>query len=196
MHKLLTFISCLWYFFVGKIISYFVYDKKYLKGRWFKGKYKSFGSIGWRWVVKDTFYNFFHGNGLRSKYPIGKNCYVVNSENILFDPNDLNNFHGFGNYYQAIGKIVIGRGTYIAPNVGLITSNHDLHDLDNHLEPQDIIIGKKCWIGMNSTILPGVVLGDSTIVGAGSVVTKSFEEGNCVIAGNPAQLIRSINKES
>ena len=39
---------------------------------------------------------------------------------------------------------------------------------------------------MNSVILPGVVLGDRTIVGAGSVVTKSFSQGNCVVAGNPA----------
>ena len=45
---------------------------------------------------------------------------------------------------------------------------------------------------MNSMILPGVVLGDRTIVGAGSVVTKYFPEGNCVIAGNPAKVIKVI----
>lgn len=43
---------------------------------------------------------------------------------------------------------------------------------------------------MNSVILPGVVLGNNTIVGAGSIVTKSFIEGNCIIAGNPAIKIK------
>ena len=45
---------------------------------------------------------------------------------------------------------------------------------------------------MNSIILPGVKLGDKTIVGAGSIVTKSFEEGNCVIVGNPAKIIKKL----
>ena len=56
-----------------------------------------------------------------------------------------------------------------------------------------VIIGDKTWIGMNSLILPGVVLGPNTVVGGGSVVTKSFPDGHCVIAGNPAKLIKNIN---
>jgi len=46
---------------------------------------------------------------------------------------------------------------------------------------------------MNAVILPGVVLGDFTIVGAGAIVTKSFPEGYCVIAGNPAKVIRQLD---
>jgi acetyltransferase-like isoleucine patch superfamily enzyme len=49
---------------------------------------------------------------------------------------------------------------------------------------------------MNAVILPGVTLGDHTIVGAGSVVTKSFENGNCVIAGNPAKIIKNLEGAS
>lgn len=86
-------------------------------------------------------------------------------------------------------------GSYIAPNVGIITSNHDLYDLDKRMPAQNVKIGKKCWIGMNSMILPGVELGEHTIVGAGSVVTKSFKKGNCVIAGNPARKIRDLSRE-
>lgn len=90
------------------------------------------------------------------------------------------------------GVISIGSGTYIAQNVGLITENHDINNLDNHLKSQNISIGRNCWIGMNSVILPGVVLGDKTIVGAGAVVTSSFPKGHIVIAGVPARVIKEL----
>lgn len=99
-----------------------------------------------------------------------------------------------GNYIQGMGSIYIGDYTQIAPNVGIISSNHDIHDNRKELM-QAVIIGKYCWIGMGAIILPGVVLGDFTIVGAGSVVTKSFPEGFLVIAGNPAKLIKIIDKD-
>ncbi len=57
----------------------------------------------------------------------------------------------------------------------------------------DLVIGDNCWIGMNSVVLPGVKLGEKTIVGAGSVITKSYEEGHCIIAGNPAKIIKYLN---
>ena len=117
---------------------------------------------------------------------------MVCPENITFHPDDLNNFQTFGNYFQALGKITIGHGTWIAPNVGLITANHCVDNLEEHEPAKPITLGENCWIGMNSTILPGVTLGPRTIVGAGSVVTKSFPDGNCVIAGNPAKVIRTL----
>lgn len=48
---------------------------------------------------------------------------------------------------------------------------------------------------MNSVITAGVELGTRTIVGAGSVVTKSFPDGYCVIAGNPAKIIKILDKD-
>jgi acetyltransferase-like isoleucine patch superfamily enzyme len=100
-----------------------------------------------------------------------------------------------GCYIQGIGKIFIGDYTQIAANVGIITANHDLYDNRKHGVASTIKIGEYCWIGMNSVILPSVELGDFTIVAAGSIVTKSFPEGHCVISGNPARVIKSLQKE-
>lgn len=99
-----------------------------------------------------------------------------------------------GCYIQAINGIEIGDYSIFAPNVGLISANHDPACLERHLPAPPIRIGSHCWIGMNAVILPGVELGDFTIVGAGSVVTKSFPEGYCVIAGNPARIVKMLNR--
>ena len=99
-----------------------------------------------------------------------------------------------GCYIQGMGKIIIGDYSQIAANVGIISSNHDIYDTTKHLEGT-VRIGKYCWVGMNSVILPNVELGDFTIVGAGSVVTKSFADGYCVIGGNPAKIIKLLDKE-
>lgn len=108
---------------------------------------------------------------------------------------DTNPGYEKGCYIQAINSIYIDDYTQIANNVGLISSNHDLYDLRRNIPTQPIRIGKYCWLGMGVIILPEVELGDFTIVGAGSVVTKSFPEGHCVIAGNPAKVIRRLNPE-
>lgn len=98
-----------------------------------------------------------------------------------------------GNYISAFhGKIFIGDYTQIAPNVGIIAANHDVYDNAKHL-PSQVNIGKYCWIGMGAIILPGVILGDFTIVAAGAIVTKSFENGYCVIGGNPAKKIKDLD---
>ena len=99
------------------------------------------------------------------------------------------------NYIDANNGIFIGDYTNMGPGVGLISSNHDLIENEKHLSAKPIRIGKFCWLGMNAVILPEVELGDFTIVGAGSVVNKSFSSGYCVIAGNPASLIKQINED-
>ncbi len=100
-----------------------------------------------------------------------------------------------GCYIQAQNPIFIGDYTQIANNVGIISANHDPHDLRQSLPGRPIRIGAYCWLGMGTVILPEVELGDFTIVGAGSIVTKSFPEGYCVIAGNPAKVIRQLDPE-
>lgn len=84
-------------------------------------------------------------------------------------------------------KLVIGDGSLIASNVCIRTANHGLVDRKAYRR-DSVIIGRNCWIGHASVILPGVVLGDNVTVGAGSVVTTSFPDGS-VIAGAPARII-------
>ncbi|MDD4590754.1 MAG: DapH/DapD/GlmU-related protein [Parabacteroides sp.] len=184
-------LSGLWCFFWGKLFSLFIYDKKYLKGRWFTGRFGGMFAPGWRWVTMDGFARFFLGHNKTARFPVSSRCTVICPENIHFHPDNIDNFQSVGIYYQAFGDITIGEGSYIGPNVGIITANHKLDNLDAHDDPKPVIIGKNCWIGMNSVILPGVVLGDNTIVGAGSVVTKSFMGGG-IIVGSPAKLLHTI----
>jgi len=162
----------------------FFFDKRYLKGRWFTSSVE-----GWKWCWRSLIFQKLFGFNRHVPFPVSHSSIIGKPGNIIFDIDDLNNFQHYGCYFQnwSGGKINIGKGTYIAPNVGLITENHNIYNLDLHDAPKDIILGKHCWIGMNSVILPGVVLGDYTIVGAGAVVTKSFLEGYCTIGGVPAK---------
>lgn len=175
MKKILHFISL-------HLLQVF-FEKKLLKGKYFD--YPSF--MGHRYAWKFLLFQKIFRYNSKINWPISPFSVVSDSNNIEFDPNDMQNFWHYGCYYQNFNaKIVIGKGTYIAPNVGIITANHNKNNLDKHDKGQDVIIGSDCWIGMNSVILPGVILGNRTIVGAGSIVTKSFPEGNCIIVGNPA----------
>jgi len=79
-------------------------------------------------------------------------------------------------------------------NVWILSANHDLYDQYKY-NVATIKIGDYCWVGMGSVITAGVELGTRTIVGANSVVTKSFPEGFCVVAGNPAKVIKYLEKE-
>lgn len=103
----------------------------------------------------------------------------------------------FGCYIYADknNPVYIGDYTIIAPNVLISGYNHDLYDNRKYIGKGGIKIGRYCWIGMNASVLSGVELGDFTVVAAGSVVTKSFPEGYCVIAGNPAKVVKKLEKE-
>lgn len=194
MRKIKIALKGLWIFILANIFAIFTYDRKYLKSKYFTGKYRGIFAPGWSWVVTDCIGRILLGINRGIPFPVSPRINISGYKNIIFHVDDINNFQGIGNYYQAFGKgkIIIGRGSWIAQNVGLITTNHDIYDPDLHIESKDIILGEKCWIGMNSMILPGVTLGPHTTVGAGSVVTKSFPEGYCVIAGNPARKIKDI----
>jgi len=88
--------------------------------------------------------------------------------------------------------IQFGKNVWVGPHVAIISMNHDLNDYSKYVEAPPIKIGDDCWIGAKAIILPSVVLGSRTVVAAGSVVTKSFTEGNQILGGNPAKPIRKL----
>lgn len=97
-----------------------------------------------------------------------------------------------GCYINCADGLWIGEGTIWAPNVAIISQTHDITDFDKAPPTTGIRIGRNCWIGFGAVILPGVTLGDRTIVGANAVVRTSFPEGRAVIAGLPASVARRL----
>ena len=101
--------------------------------------------------------------------------------------------------------IYIGENTCIGGNCKILDNDfhpidmedrikllNDVHGGDSNLIPsREIRIGKNCFLGCNSIILKGTVLGDGCVVGAGAVVAGKFED-NCVIVGNPAKVIKKL----
>lgn len=96
-------------------------------------------------------------------------------------------------------KITIGDKTLIGANTKIM--DNDFHAVDpqarlahdnSKIVPKPVSIGKNVFIGCNCLILKGTVIGDNCVVGAGSVVSGVFED-NCIIAGNPARVIKKFD---
>lgn len=124
-------------------------------------------------------------------YPYDKNSTVCG--NLLVGKNVKLTQRG-GCYIQGWGKVFIGDYVEITQNCIIISSNHKLTNQAENVF-KETIIGDHCWIASNSLIMAGVVLGPRTVVAAGSVVTKSFPEGYVLIGGNPAKVIKEIQRE-
>lgn len=131
---------------------------------------------------------------------IGEGCYI--------EPP----FHAnFGGHHVHFGKdiyanfnltmvddthIYVGDKTMFGPNVVVATAGHPiLPELREQAYQYNapVHIGRNCWLGAGVIVLPGVTIGDNTVIGAGSVVTKSIPE-NVVAVGNPCRVLREINE--
>ncbi len=92
--------------------------------------------------------------------------------------------------------IYVGDYTMLGPNVVLATAGHPILPELRPLAYQynmPIHIGKNCWLGAGVIVLPGITIGDNTVIGAGSVVTKDIP-ANVVAIGNPCRVLREINE--
>lgn len=109
MRKLISGIKGFWFFSWGNLFSVFTYDRKYLQGKYFDGRFGGICAIGWRWAVTDCMARILLGINRKIPFPVSPRINIVNPYNVHFHVDDLNNFQGIGNYYQAIGdsKIII-----------------------------------------------------------------------------------------
>ena len=94
------------------------------------------------------------------------------------------------------GMVRIGDYVQIAPNVSIYTAGHPVHPATRNTLYEygvDVTIGNGVWIGGNCVICPGVTIGDYSVIGAGSIVTKDIPAWS-VAAGNPCRVIRKITE--
>jgi maltose O-acetyltransferase len=105
-----------------------------------------------------------------------------------------NNFYaGYNLTILDMAEVRIGDNCMIGPNVGLYTSGHSIEPKDRNKSGYGIpiTIGNDVWIGGSCVILPGITIGNNSIIAAGSVVTKDVP-ANSIVAGNPAKVLKSI----
>ncbi|EOU1137405.1 sugar O-acetyltransferase [Clostridium perfringens] len=92
--------------------------------------------------------------------------------------------------------IFVGNNVMFGPNVTVSAGTHPIHPELRSKQAQyniPIHIGNNVWIGANSVILPGVNIGDNSVIGAGSIVTKDIPS-NVIAVGNPCRVLREINE--
>lgn len=96
-----------------------------------------------------------------------------------------------------IAPVYIGDYCMIGPNTLITTVGHPLSfrgRREKKAQSHPVNIGNDVWIGGNCTILPGITIGNNVIVAAGAVVTKDVAN-NCVVAGVPARIIKTLEDE-
>ena len=113
-------------------------------------------------------------------------CNIEIGENFYSNPNLL---------ILDVGKVLFGDNVLVGPNCSIYTTMHPLNPQlrkDGILNSEPVVIGDNVWIGGNVTILPGVSIGDNSVIGAGSIVVKSIPK-NSVAVGNPCKVVKYID---
>lgn len=131
---------------------------------------------------------------------MGENCYIESP----FYANWGCHIHVGNNFYANFGftavddtHIYIGDNVMLAPHVTLATATHPIAPELREACYQynlPIHIGNRVWIGAGSIVLPGVTIGDDSVIGAGSVVTRDIPAG-VVAVGHPCRVMREINEQ-
>lgn len=131
---------------------------------------------------------------------IGKECYIETPFYANWGGRHVHfGHHIYANFNLTMvddTHIYVGDHTMIGPNVTIATGTHPILPSLREKEFQynrPVYIGKNCWIGAAAVILPGVTIGDRSVIGAGSVVTKDIP-ADTVAVGNPCRVLRKIGE--
>lgn len=103
-------------------------------------------------------------------------------------------FINYGAVLLDVAKITIGDDVQVGPNVQFLTPTHPLDPelrRQKYEAAEPITVGSNVWLGGGVILLPGITIGENTVVGAGAVVTKDLP-ANVVAVGNPARIIREL----
>lgn len=131
---------------------------------------------------------------------IGENCYIEPPFHANWGGKNVHFGNGvYANFNLTMVDdcdIFVGNNVLFGPNVTVSAGTHPIHPELRRKQAQynlSIYIGNNVWIGANSVILPGVHIGENSVIGAGSVVTKDIPV-NVVAVGNPCKVLREINE--
>ena len=131
---------------------------------------------------------------------VGENVWIEPDFRCEFGKNITignNVYINFGCVILDCGQVSIGDNTLIGPNVGIFSGNHVANAVERTaggLIPKPVAIGDRVWICGNVSIVPGVRIGDESVIGAGSVVTHDIPSG-VIAAGNPCRVLRKITEK-
>lgn len=92
------------------------------------------------------------------------------------------------------GGVTIGDNVSISQDVIILTADHDINDVAFTGNSRKVIIGNYTWIGTRAMVLPGLTIGEGSVIGAGSTVTKDVPS-HTVVVGNPAKFIKNRSQE-
>ena len=130
---------------------------------------------------------------------VGENCYVEPPLHANWGCHTHFGNNVYANFNLTLvddTHIYVGDYTMLAPNVILATAGHPLLGAlrqRNYQYNMPVRIGRNCWLGAGVIVLPGVTIGDNTVVGAGSVVTKDLP-ANVLAVGSPARVLRPLGE--
>lgn len=132
---------------------------------------------------------------------IGEGCYIEPPFHSNWGGRHVHfGHHVYANFNLTLvddTHIYVGDYTMIGPNVTLATAGHPiLPELRKNVYQYNmpVRVGRNCWIGAGAVLLPGVTIGDNSVIGAGSVVTKDIP-ADVVAVGNPCRVLRAIGEQ-